>query len=314
MTHLQPLIGEHTAQVSALWNAACGPDLAISERFAAYNLHEATGATRAGRLAYVDGVPAGFVQVSAAASGAGADPSGWVDAIAVAPQHQNHGLGSELLIWAEAWLAEQGCSRVRLGGSLRPFAPGLPVALARNDFFEHRGYRFQRAEWDVARVLSGGVAARALPPEVSARPACADDLAGLDAFLLREFPGRWRFEFQEFLREAGRPSDYFLLWADGVLAGFARLTVEDSERPIDRFYPQRLPRPWGQLGPLGVAAGLRGRGYGGVLVSAALEQLRSQGVDGCIIDWTNLLDFYARFGFTPYRQYAVLLKALTPAG
>lgn len=306
---LQTLLPSHAPLVAALWNAACGDDLAITERFAVYNDRVASGAAQVGQLALVDGEPAGFIQVSAAPSRD--SMSGWVDAIAVAPAHRRRGLGGQLLAWGEAWLAGQGCRRARLGGGLRPYVPGLPESLCQRPFFEERRYRFDRNEWDVARSLADFRPTHPVPPGASARPAQANDLAELDAFLLREFPGRWRFEFQEFLREAGRPTDYFLLWVDDALAGFGRLTFEDSERPIDRFYPNPLPRPWGQLGPLGVATGLRGRGFGGVLVSAALDHLRRQGVAGCIIDWTNLLDFYAVFGFRPYRQYAVLIKDLT---
>ena len=305
---LRPISSAHAPQLADLWNAACGPDLAITERFTAYNEREATGAARAGQLAFVDGEPAGFVQVSAAPSGESV--SGWVDAIAVAPSRQRLGLGSQLLAWGESWLAAQGCLRVRLGGGLRPYVPGLPDIPGNRAFFESRGYHYARPEWDVSRSLSDFAPTHPVPPDAVARQATSADLAALDAFLLHEFPGRWHFEFQEFLRESGRPADYFLLWVDGAIAGFGRLTFEDSERPIDRFYPNPLSRPWGQLGPLGVARSLRGRGYGGVLVSAALKQLRRQGVDGCIIDWTNLLDFYAVFGFRPHRQYGVLIKEL----
>lgn len=306
---LHPLSPEHAPHLATLWNAACGLDLAITERFAAYNVRAATGSTRAGQLAFVDGEPAGFVQVSVAP--AGESISGWVDAIAVAPPHRFSGLGGQFLAWGESWLAAQGCKHARLGGSLRPYVPGLPDTLGTRAFFESRGYRYSRPEWDVSRSLSDFAPTHPVPPGASARPATAEDLGALDAFLLREFPGRWHFEFQEYMRESGRPSDYFLLWVDDDVAGFGRLTFEDSERPIDRFYPNPLARPWGQLGPLGVARSLRGRGFGGVLVSAALEHLRQRHIDGCIIDWTNLLDFYAVFGFRPHRQYGVLIKALT---
>jgi predicted N-acetyltransferase YhbS len=57
-----------------------------------------------------------------------------------------------------------------------------------------------------------------------------------------------------------------------------------------------------------VSSDARGRGFGTALVRAALDQLRRQGVRGCVIDWTHLIDFYAKFGFKPYREYAILIK------
>jgi predicted N-acetyltransferase YhbS len=72
----------------------------------------------------------------------------------------------------------------------------------------------------------------------------------------------------------------------------------------------RLPRPWGQLGPIGVSQDTRGKGYGGALLDAGLRYLRDQGVRGCVIDWTDLVDFYGKFGFKPYRKYQMLIKTL----
>ncbi len=50
-------------------------------------------------------------------------------------------------------------------------------------------------------------------------------------------------------------------------------------------------------------------GFGGALLDAALRHLSDRRVRGCVIDWTGLVDFYAKFGFKPYRQYVVLIKS-----
>ena len=55
-------------------------------------------------------------------------------------------------------------------------------------------------------------------------------------------------------------------------------------------------------------AALRGQGYGSVLLDAGLRRLHDNGVNGCVIDWTGLLDFYGRFGFQPLRAYYQLAK------
>lgn len=312
----EPTNEGHHAAAAALWNAACGPELAITPGAVRFNTRPTTGAVQAGRLALVEGQAAGFVLASAFPAG---DPAvspremGWVDAIAVSPSHQRRGIGSALLAWAEGWLAEQGCIRFRLGGSLRPFVPGLPSALGSDRFFARRGYVARSAgdrDWDVARDLRDYVSPpgvrRDLPVEL--RPAQPGEEDALLAFLQREFPGRWRFEFQEHLRAGGRIADFMILLTDRGVDGFAQLTFEDSLRPLDRFFMHGLPRPWGQLGPIGVSQGCRGGGYGAALLDAGLRRLRDRGVAGCVIDWTSLLDFYGKFGFQPYRQYEMLVK------
>jgi predicted N-acetyltransferase YhbS len=305
----------HAAAIARIWSEACGDDLAISERAAAYNLRPVRGGRHGGRLANRDGRPVGFVLTSVLEDDPKASPPGmgWIDAIAVAPEIQRQGIGEELLRWAEGWLAEHGCAYWMVGSSVRTFAPGVPSTSGSQDFFLRRGYAsppgYSRA-WDVARSLTGyetpPTARRELAYEV--RPAASGDEDALLGFLMREFPGRWRYEFEEFLRGGERLSDYMILRTDQGVDGFCLLTFEDSVRPLDRFFPWALRRPWGQLGSIGVSERRRGLGLGAVLLDAGLRRLRDAGVDGCVIDWTGLLDFYGKFGFTPYREYTMLAK------
>jgi predicted N-acetyltransferase YhbS len=324
---LQPFEADnpaHYAAAALIWNAACGPELAITPRAVWFNTLPATGAVQAGQVATVERQAVGFVLASAFCEG---DPVvsprdvGWVDAIAVIPGFQRRGIGAVLLDWAEDWLAQHECTRFRLGGSLRPFAAGLPVALGVEGFFRRRGYAERpggKYVWDVARSLResaspwdngcamiAGVRDSQSSEVRSVRPG---EEGAVEAFLRREFPGRWRFEFQEFLAGGGRVSDYLVLLTERGIDGFCQLTFEDSLRPLDRFFMHGLPRPWGQLGPIGVSQGSRGRGHGATLLAAGLERLRAAGVDGCVIDWTNLPEFYSKFGFRAYRQYEILIN------
>ncbi len=316
-----PTLESHHAAAAMVWTAACGPDLAITPAFVAFNTRPTTGLCQTGQLALAAGqagvTPVGFVLASAPIH----DPAstmGWIDAIAVAPEAQRQGYGSALLAWAEAWLHANGVHQIRLGGSLRPFTPGLPVELKHlsQPFFLQRGYGEGKPEWDVARDLAD-YPDPPLPPDAPVlRPVETEaDKQALADFLAREFPGRWRFECEEFFREGGHSSDWMLLWAadSDLPAGFCQITLEDSLRPIERFYPHRLPHPWGQFGPLGVAAAARGKGYGAAVVDGAARHLKHLGVRGCVIDWTSLVDFYGKFGFVPYRQYRVLTKGPSEA-
>lgn len=115
----------------------------------------------------------------------------------------------------------------------------------------------------------------------------------------------------------GRMSEYNLLWRQEagrapVVDGFCRIRRRwrHGVEPLDRYFMQRLPAPWGQLGPIGVAAASRGQGLGAALLDFGLRRLAADGVRGCVIDWTTALDFYAHFGFKPLRAYRVLIKDL----
>ncbi|MBI5652825.1 MAG: GNAT family N-acetyltransferase [Chloroflexi bacterium] len=309
----------HIPALVAIWNDACGANLAITQRFIEYNTRASTGAMQAGRVAMRDDQAIGFVLASALPNDPQTSPRdlGWIDALAVARQFQKQGIGNGLLAWAESFLRAQGCTRARLGGGLRPFAPGLPVELNNEKFFRARGFialAGSERVWDVARDLrdyAQNPKGLQRPFGFETRPAQPDDANALHEFFAREFPNRWRYEYEEFLRAHAPLTNYHLLITTRGIDGFARLTLENSERPIERFFPHALPRPWGQLGPIGISKDARGKGFGGALLDAALDYLRDQGVRGCVIDWTDLVDFYRKFGCKPYREYLMLLKSLT---
>lgn len=317
LTEFDPSNATHLAAVEALWNAACGPDLAITERGVRHNTQPTPGATQAGRLALIGERPVGFILATEFTRG---DPrvsltgAGWFDAIAVAPSHAGRGIGGMLLNWAEGWLAEAGCTVFRLGGSLRPFAPSLPAGLPSEGFFRHRGYANRSSGpvvWDVARDLRDYAtpASVHLAQGADIRVARPEDAPALAEFFTRAFPGRWAYEHEQFLQTGGCISDFTVLWANDRIEGFAWLTCEDSARPLDRVFMRRLPHPWGHLGPIGVSQQVRGGGCGAALLDTGLRRLRDAGIAGCVIDWTDLLDFYGKFGFTPYRKYEMLVKA-----
>jgi GNAT superfamily N-acetyltransferase len=319
--HFQPVDPQDAAQIermAALWNAACGEELAISPRFVAYNLRPSAGVRQTAMLALLSDTPAGFVVASLPADPPQPLPSdhGWIDALAVAPDFRRQGIGSRLLTWAEGWLLGQGAHAIRVGGSLRPFVAGLPAELASDGFFARHGYGGDpdhgvHEVWDVAADLSQYSPPRAVVPiDGRVRAATPADRDAIAAFYQREFPGRWHYEFEQYLTDGGRIADYMALWTARGVDGCCILTFSDSLHPIERFYPYRLPQPWGQLGSIGVSADRRGRGYGAALLDAGLRRLHANGVNGCVIDWTNLLEFYAKFGFTPYRRYGQLTKRL----
>ncbi|MEP6896859.1 MAG: GNAT family N-acetyltransferase, partial [Chloroflexota bacterium] len=168
----------------------------------------------------------------------------------------------------------------------------------------------QPYEYDIARSLKDYRSIYPKPADADLIPMNVGDENLLLDFLHREYPGRWEFEAQEFVKNGGRASDFLLLYVKDEVQGFCRLTLPDSERPIERFFPQRLPQPWGQYGPLGLSKAVRGKGLGGYLIDATAVHMQSLGVDGCVIDWTSLVELYGKFGFKVYNQYISLFKMI----
>lgn len=190
--------------------------------------------------------------------------------------------------------------------------PGPLAGSGTEAFFLACGYEREEEplSWDVARSLSDYQPPPLSDVPAAARPGQPGQEAELLGFLAREFPGRWHWQAERFLEEGGRISDYMLLWTDEGVRGACRLTFEDSVSPIDRFFPYGLARPWAQLGSIGVSKHLRGQGLGLYLLDAGLRRLHNSGINGCVIDWTTILDFYARCGFLQHRTWAQLGRSL----
>lgn len=302
-----------------LWNETLPSDLHISNKLIQYNCDSPADLLHAGQWALLGDEAVGLIIVSTLQAPSaspetadGATAVGWIDALIVQPTAQGRQIGSTLVHWGEAWLASHGCQTIEVGGSPRPFAPGVPAALGTAAFFLRHGYGNPRQVWDLSANLAGYQPPLIVQPiDGLVRPAQASDVDELEHFLQREFPGRWHQGFRTFVGGTNhRISDYMVLWTERGIDGFCRLTFEDSTLPIERFYPYQLARPWGQVGPIGVSADQRGRGFGAALLDASLRRLHNNGVNGCIIDWTTLLAFYAHFGFAPYREYLRLSKEI----
>ena len=295
------------------WNGALPPDMAVTGAFVRYNVRPSAGVERRLFVAEAGGVPAGAALATTLHGEPLVNPhgEGWIDLLAVAPAHRRRGTGRALLAAAEAWLAAQGCAQACIGAGPRPFVPGVPDPSDTLPFFAVCGYETLGTAWDMAANLAGYT-----PPDTVreiagvVRPATPRHVDDLLTFLRREFPGRWRYEAEMLLADRGRLSDYMLLWTERGVDGCCLLTFPDSMRPMERYYPYRLPKPWGQLGSIGVSADRRGQGFGAALLDAGLRRLHDNGINGCIIDWTNLIDFYARFGFECYRSYTMLSRSL----
>ena len=260
---------EHWGAASEIWTRACGEAFALSPRGFAYNLRAPLGVVQGGRFAVVDGVRAGFVLASVLNGHEDVAPLhlGWVDAIAVAPEFQGRGVGSALIEWAHEWLRGQGRTVSRLCGSCGRLHRGLRWSGTGGGFVRAGMCRVTRTRW--CRIL--GETCKI----TCRRRSCArwrwnvvrlteSDVPALRGFLEREFPGRWAYEFEQNLRDGANIADYMVLYSERGLDACCAMTFEDSVHRVERYYPSPLPRPWGQVGTIGVArtAGTRGMGRG----------------------------------------------------
>ncbi len=315
----------------ALWNRRLGTAFPLDERLLLQQLRMERGPSLC--LGAFEGsrgpgerlVGAALAKVGARGGPEAGRPEGYLSFIVVDAAVSRRGLGTRLLEGAEVWAAERGAGTINLGGDSYHFFPGLPLdgspaSNALDAFLEARGFEKNRAR--VEEDLIADVGALDLNALAKRSPLAegyrfrlyeASLREATEAFLRREFPGRWHLDTVEALEAGMRSLDLALLQeeASGGIVGFSR--IYDSGSPVlgpGLYWRGLMGGSPGALGPIGVSASVRGKGLGLALLRLCLEELAGRGVRTMVIDWTDLGEFYAKMGFVPWKAYRYCKKAL----
>jgi len=238
----------------------------------------------------------------------------WLAAVVVAPEDQRQGIGTRIHDWLIDRANGIAPEAVSPGGGIHWFFPGAPIELpAARPFLESLGFRFSRSVSDVRVDLTsfrsptesqrtierhGLVVVRCSPAET----------ASLLDFLAAEFGAGWWYNADRFFRAGGAPGDWLLLRRGAEIVGMARLH-HPGQAVIGAPRYWRAESSAGGLGPIGVAASLRGYGLGLALLQVTLDRLHTLGVTDAVADWTDLIAFYAKAGFAPWHTYETGLRA-----
>lgn len=242
--------------------------------------------------------------------------TGWVNSLLVDQDYRGRGIGSELYQRTEALFSSKGVRRISLGAELGHFFPGVPVESSElANFVLKHGFTGGAAVCDLTCKRRNFLTpTEEVRPEVAREIeiflAAEQDYPEAQEFYLKYFPGRWEYEFRQ-------------AWADGVLDGLVLLKVKGVVKGFAKIYDAQskyigpniywgelLARPYGGLGPIGVARDERGKGLGMELLYRSLLLLWERDVQEICIDFTNLVDFYGKLGFKPWKEYLRYVKEL----
>ncbi|MGH2464732.1 MAG: GNAT family N-acetyltransferase [Candidatus Limnocylindrales bacterium] len=302
--------------VTALWAAAAGstfplrepvlrqcleanPSAEPDDAVLAWEGERLVGFGYAGLHRMTDPETAGFVT------------RGQLQAVVVVPDRRRRGIGRRIAVTLGERIRARGVATVEAGGGMFYLWAGLPEELpGAVEFGRAIGFDLGGPSWD----LRGDVTDLRIDPATRATlatagatvgPASSADRPGLLAFLFAEFGGEWWHETRWFLDQGGDPAELLLLRDEQArIIGLARIHGP-ATRPIGppHFWAARRPPESGGLGPIGVAAALRGRGLGRALLVVALDRLRQAGLTDVMIDFTSLLGYYGPHGFAPWTTY-----------
>jgi GNAT superfamily N-acetyltransferase len=234
-----------------------------------------------------------------------------LQAVVVDPSRRRQGIGRAIVARLAAGAAGEGRTTIEAGSGFFYLWPGLPVDLPVAEPFA-RAAGFDPG--DTTFDLRGSTESLVIGPEdraaleradVSLGRLRADEVEPFLSYLGREFGGEWWHDVRWWLAEGLDPAAFVVLRdRTGEIVGHARIH-RPADRPIGPpLFWRRLRGPdAGGLGPIGVAARLRGRGLGRALLVGALTALRDDGSTDVVIDFTTLLGFYGPLGFRPWMTF-----------
>ncbi len=310
-------------ELLGLWAECFGDDFPLDERLLSQQLALDTDPRKLFITRADDDSLSGALlakRVARAPLGGEAPSIGNVSFIMVAQNHRRKGLGSRLFAEAAAWLGSSGAAEIRLGRDTYHLFPGMPTT-GTQDYFAiaafaaKQGFLPEREEFDLIADLSAldldalAVGTRK-PVGYSFVPYSRELDASMRLFFERNFPGRWYGEVLEALEAGMRSEDFFLaVDSEGAVRGFSRIYTEESTVLGPGLYWRKaMGKNPGGLGPIGIDQSLRGNGLGLALLHFCLGELKSRGVGTMVIDWTDLVGFYAKMGFAVWKAYRLMSR------
>lgn len=311
---LQRLKDLPTSQIVDLWNHELGTSFPMSVELWTQNVwQDACTDEEASFGVMEDDNLVAFIVVKKIqqTTDAQMDPTiGWINSLLVKSADRGQGIGSKLLEQAERALSDK--KEIRLGRDPWHFFPGIPAEDSQTQsWFQKRGYEAQSTETDLLKTHANNMLEK-LPDDnslVTLRLLKPQELPQLDMFLASEFPGRWHYELIEYLRYDGTGREFLGLFVNQQLKGFCR--VNDRQSPIiaqNTYWSGLFSSSLGGIGPLGIARDIRKQGLGMALVQSAVSELEARGIHTVVIDWTQLVSFYEKLGFAPWKHYVTYSK------
>ncbi|GGA66734.1 GNAT family N-acetyltransferase [Ornithinibacillus halotolerans] len=230
----------------------------------------------------------------------------WIQALLVDSAYRNKGIGTELLKHAEAIIKQREANLICLGRDLYHYLPGIPKEEQQTRaWFEKRGYEHDQSNVDLTRYYHPSEEIYwPSKPEAEFTILLESEKEKLLDFLHRCFPGRWEHEAIQYFEKGGTGREFVVLKEKGEIIGFCR--INDANSPIimgNMNWSALFDANVGGVGPLGVDAEKRKKGYGLAIVQAGIAFLRDRGVNQVVIDWTGLIEFYQKLGYEVWKRY-----------
>ncbi|MFU0783130.1 MAG: GNAT family N-acetyltransferase [Thermoanaerobacterium thermosaccharolyticum] len=226
----------------------------------------------------------------------------WLNILLVDKKFRYHSYGMSLYKLSEKKLINLGIKKILLGGDVNNFFSGIPEPTYEVErFFKDLGFQLNEQHFDLMADVSKLDFSK-LNVEINmdssyiVKEFRLNDINALNKFFDKNFPGRWKYEINNYIENSRDFRNLILMWCGRSVIGFCKINVDATGN--------------GSLGPIGIDIDYRGKKLGNKLLLESLNLLKMRGTRNVIIDWTILKEFYGQFGFRPYKFYRSGFKEL----
>lgn len=304
-------------ELVALWNKELGKDFPMREELFKQNSFDDVNTSYEGSFIALDDEEyvIGFVVTKHWQEKMDVEmplKKGWIQTILVDHNHRGQGIGTKLLERAESYLRNNGIEEVQLAGDPFHYFPGVPDQYQDvQHWAEKKGYVKSMDTYDLINHISQEYP---FPDDDTVEYSLLhiEDKEAFIDFLKRCFPGRWEYEAIKYFEMNGDGREFVVAKKKGEIIGFCRLNDGQSPFIAQNVYWRPLfEHDLGGIGPLGIDQNEQKQGYGLAIIEAAMYFLIERNIRSIVIDWTELVDFYVKLDFTPWKKYGIYVKELS---
>ena len=226
----------------------------------------------------------------------------------VSKKYRKQGIGSNLFDFAEE--IRDGKELI-IGKDINNFFPGVPTDFDNltDVWLEKRGFVGKRYTHDL--ITKDPKIYEIRNKDVEYKYCDDSQKEELIQMMINNNWGRWALEAKEYFEKKTEndKNAYIVGMVDGKIISFAK--VNDYKMYLSSYnlmWKERFEN-LGGFGPLGVDRNYRKKGIGFDMISVSLNDLVNKGCKTIIIDWTGLMELYAKFNFEVWKSYKYMSKS-----
>lgn len=226
----------------------------------------------------------------------------------VSKKYRKQGIGTKLFDFADEI---KGTRDLIIGKDINNFFPGVPTDFDNltDVWLEKRGFVGKRYTHD---LITSNPKLYEIQNKDIEYTYCDESLKDeLIEMIKRNNWMRWAVEAElYFENKTEKDNDAYIVGLyKGKIVSFSRINMYDMDLVSYNVMWKERFECLGGFGPLGVDKEFRNKKIGKDMITISLTKLKEKGAKNIILDWTGLMELYAKYNFEVWKSYKYMSKS-----